>query len=57
MGLRECACPQCGSKRLVGDDEFELIIKTCDFMCWDKCGTDMIINPMWLITHVRVIQE
>lgn len=41
------ACPACGTRREVDEEEFELILECRQFMCWDVCGMDVSFDTPW----------
>ena len=48
------ACPACGTRREVDDEEFELILECRQFMCWDVCGMDVpVFNPLHLLPYLH----
>lgn len=51
--MRIIPCPICGTTRTVKQSELELIIETNQFMCWDKCGMDIFLPPMYLFFHSK----
>jgi predicted metal-dependent phosphotriesterase family hydrolase len=40
-------CPICHHTRLVDEEEYRLILRTGQFMCWDYCGHDVFAPTMW----------
>jgi hypothetical protein len=46
-------CPMCGTERDVSEEELQLIIECNQFMCWDQCGMDIFLPPMYLFFHLR----
>jgi hypothetical protein len=46
-------CPMCGTERDVSEEELQLIIECNQFMCWDECGMDIFLPPMYLFFHLR----
>lgn len=46
-------CPICATERKVSESELELIAMTNQFMCWDECGMDIFLPPMYLFFHGR----
>jgi hypothetical protein len=46
-------CPACGSERKVSPEELEVIQMCNQFMCWDSCGMDIPIHPLYLFWHAR----
>ena len=49
--MRVFPCPICGTVRNVKREELELIVETNQFMCWDSCGTDVFLPPMYVFFH------
>lgn len=46
-------CPMCGTERKVSQEELQ-VIKMCNqFMCWEVCGMDIFLPPMYLFFHAR----
>lgn len=55
MSYASIPCPSCGSRRVVDWDEYELIMKCQQFMCWDSCGMDVFAPPMWVFLNKVVL--
>ena len=49
--MRIIHCPVCGTPRKVSMEELQLIIECNQFMCWDVCGMDIFLPPMYLFFH------
>jgi len=50
-------CPICGTTRKVDWDEYEMIIKCNQFMCWADCGMDIFLPPFYLIFNSIECEE
>ena len=50
-------CPMCGTERAVDWEEYSLIVRCNQFMCWADCGMDIFLPPMYLIFHARNQEE
>jgi hypothetical protein len=46
-------CPACGTERKVSAEELEVIQMCNQFMCWDSCGMDIPIHPLYLFWNAR----
>lgn len=55
--MRIIPCPVCGTEREVNADELQLVIECNQFMCWDVCGMDHILPPLYLFFHSRWSEE
>ena len=51
--MRIIPCPSCGTERTVSMDELQLIIECNQFMCWETCGMDWTLPPMYLFFNSR----
>lgn len=51
--MRIIPCPMCGTERTVSMSELEMITQCNQFMCWDVCGMDIFLPPMYLFFHSR----
>jgi len=52
------ACPVCGTRREVDDEEFSLMMECRQFMCWDVCGMDVaILNPLALLPMMNPLED
>jgi len=48
-------CPVCSTYRMIDWEEYQLIITTQQFMCWDSCGMDVYAPPMWVFLNKVVL--
>lgn len=55
--MRIIPCPMCGTEREVNGDELELILECNQFMCWDVCGMDWNLPPLYLFFNSRWSKE
>ena len=52
------ACPACGTRREVEDEEFQLILECRQFMCWDSCGMDIpVFNALALLPFLNDLAD
>jgi len=55
MKFASVPCPVCATYRMIDWEEYQLIITTQQFMCWDSCGMDVYVPPMWVFMNKVVL--
>jgi hypothetical protein len=48
-------CPSCGKHRVVEWDEYQLIMKCQQFMCWGSCGMDIFAPAIWVFMNKVIL--
>jgi hypothetical protein len=51
MDFARVPCPICKIYRTVNFEEYQLILRSQQFMCWDVCGHDVFAPGMWFFLN------